>query len=124
MQTDATLTLKDVTVVIDAKYYWQALVKRFDVGQEKIRSGHLNQMYAYLKNVALRNTNPLEGILLYPKVSQSLDLTYSIGNVGLHVKTLDLNIPWKRIRDQLLGIADLRPDRPPAVFANAASALA
>src|SRR5262249_43557447 len=89
MQTDVTLTLKNVTTVIDTKFYWQALVKRFDVGHEKIRSGHLNQMYAYLKNFPLPTSEQLEGILLYPKVRQALDLSYLMGNLRLRIRTLD-----------------------------------
>src|SRR5262249_43173640 len=48
MHTDVTLRSKDRTIVIDTKYYPEALSENY--GKKRIKSDHLYQQYAYLKN--------------------------------------------------------------------------
>src|SRR5262249_51602971 len=48
MHTDVTLRSKDRTIVIDTKYYPEALSENY--GKKRIKSDHLYQLYAYLKN--------------------------------------------------------------------------
>jgi 5-methylcytosine-specific restriction enzyme subunit McrC len=54
MRSDVTLRSKHQTIVIDTKYYPEALVENY--GQQRIRSDHLYQLYAYLKNCRLACT--------------------------------------------------------------------
>jgi 5-methylcytosine-specific restriction enzyme subunit McrC len=103
MRTDVTLRSNHKTIIIDAKYYSEALVEHF--GQRKIISDHLYQLFAYLKNYKLQpSETSAEGILLYPTTSQSLDLAYVIGGHNLRIKTLQLNQPWQKIHTQLLDL--------------------
>jgi 5-methylcytosine-specific restriction enzyme subunit McrC len=98
MRTDVTLRSRYRTIVIDTKYYPEALAENY--GQKKIRSDHFYQMYAYLKNCKSQGTLP-EGILLYPTTSQSLDLAFVMGGNKMRVKTLQLNQSWQKIHAEL-----------------------
>jgi 5-methylcytosine-specific restriction enzyme subunit McrC len=101
MHTDVTLRSKTRTIVIDTKYYLEALSENF--GKKKIRSDHLYQLYAYLKNCKSHG-GPPEGILLYPTTSQHLDLAFDMGGNKLRVKTLQLDQPWQKIHAELCAL--------------------
>jgi len=67
MLTDVTLTSPRRRIVIDCKFYQNALTERF--GREKLNSSNLYQIFAYVKNQ--RNVpgwQECEGLLLYPTV--------------------------------------------------------
>jgi 5-methylcytosine-specific restriction enzyme subunit McrC len=104
MRTDVTLRSKHRTIIIDTKYYSEALAKNF--GQRKIRSDHLYQLFAYLTNCKSRSDgqSPPEGILLYPTAAQSVELSYVIGGHTLKIRTLLLNQPWQKIHAELLNL--------------------
>ena len=76
MRTDVSLRSMHRTIVIDTKYYRQTLSRY--LGNEKIRSDHLYQLFAYLKNLEGRDDpdSRAEGVLLYPTVGHALDLRY------------------------------------------------
>ena len=102
------------TVVIDATYYGETLTRRFD--SEKLRSGHLYQLFAYLKNLEARGDTDreAEGILMYPCVEQELDHRYRVPGHDLRIRTLDLAAPWPEIRRSLLRVLE-RPQESNAV---------
>jgi 5-methylcytosine-specific restriction enzyme subunit McrC len=102
MVTDVSLRSQSRTVVIDAKFWVNALSQYR--GNEKIRSAHMYQMFAYLKNLERRGGPDAnaEGILLYPVVASSFHLDYVIDGHRLRVMTINLDTSWKGIRDQLL----------------------
>ncbi len=108
MQTDITLESGDRKIIIDTKYYVEALVSRFD--SEKFRSGNLYQLYSYLRNIESKAGHPLnpvcEGVLLYPTVENSLDEKFRMGSHVLRIKTVDLNKNWKNIKMELLSICN------------------
>lgn len=104
MQTDIVATGAKRSVVIDTKYYVEAL----QTGQHKttVRSEHLYQIYAYLRHLAERRGKDsiVDGILVYPTVGTPLDLKYSIDGFGIRVRTLDLNQGWQNLRSAALEI--------------------
>jgi 5-methylcytosine-specific restriction enzyme subunit McrC len=104
MLTDITLRSERRNIIIDAKYYVEALQRHH--GQEKIRSAHLYQLFSYLENFRNRSVGAsvAEGILLYPTTSRSLDLTYTIRGHVVGIKTIQLNQPWKNIRDDMCSL--------------------
>jgi 5-methylcytosine-specific restriction enzyme subunit McrC len=106
MQTDITLESEDRKIIIDTKYYSEALVSRYD--SDKFRSSNLYQLYSYLRNIENKighHLNPVcEGVLLYPTVEYSLDEKFKIGSHILRIKTVDLNKTWKNIKNELLNI--------------------
>ena len=104
MKTDVSLSSSDRHIVLDTKYYVSTLQSYY--ASETIHSGNLYQMFAYLKNLqcAESGSRKVEGVLLYPTVSQTLDLEYLVHGQRLRVATLDLNAHWKQISQRLLGL--------------------
>lgn len=109
MQTDITLESDGRKIIIETKYYANALSSRFD-GQ-KFNSGNLYQLYSYLRNIETKSTHSknieAEGILLYPVVGYELNENYILGNHKLCVKTIDLSKSWREIEKQLFSIIDI-----------------
>jgi 5-methylcytosine-specific restriction enzyme subunit McrC len=103
MQTDVTLESSVKKIVMDAKYYKDTLAINYDA--EKIHSGNLYQLYAYLRNLEADSTDKLnsncEGILLYPTVQRELNQSYQIGNHTVRIATVDLAKDWRDIHSRL-----------------------
>jgi 5-methylcytosine-specific restriction enzyme subunit McrC len=114
MFTDVSLTSPERKVVIEAKFTPEPLQSYR--GKQTLRSAHLYQLFAYLKNLATRGgvNAHVEGILIYPRAAKDLDVSYSLDGHQVRVYTLDLNQPWRQIRDDLLGLL-ARPARAQAV---------
>ncbi|MBQ7515907.1 MAG: 5-methylcytosine-specific restriction endonuclease system specificity protein McrC [Schwartzia sp.] len=108
MQTDVTLSHRDKTLIIDAKYYSRALQSQYD--KNTLRSGHLYQIFTYVKNAAAMKgqTHEVSGMLLYAKTDESLapDQTYSMTGNTIRVETLDLNQDFSKIAAQLNRIVE------------------
>ena len=103
METDITMRSKDRTVVVDAKYYKETLV-RFR-GSEKLRSSHLYQLFTYLRHTkATDNGGRVDGALIYPAVGYSLSLDYRLPEHHVRVVAVDLNRPWPEIHQELLAV--------------------
>lgn len=102
MRTDISLRGKERCLIIDTKFYEEALRKRFDA--EKVISGHLYQVFAYLKNLEPRGgiEAKAEAMLLYPAVNQRLRLDYLIGGHRVRVCTVDLGADWHSVSAELL----------------------
>lgn len=105
MVTDITLKHGGKTLIIDAKYYAHTMQRRFDV--QSIHSGNLYQIFAYVKNLDKGNTGNVAGMLLYARTQEQItpNNKYSIGGNIIWVKTLNLNLPFTQITDQLEQIA-------------------
>lgn len=108
MQTDITLTSPARKIIIDTKYYLSPLQTYYE--KDSVRSMHLFQIHAYMTNLPSHEKarRSCEGILLYPKVQQDLDLHYDLTGYQLRVRTLDLSQPdWKKIHRDLLAMIDI-----------------
>lgn len=101
MQTDITLRGDTRTLIIDAKYYGRIMQEHHN--SESVRSAHLYQMYAYVKNMDAGHTGNVSGVLLYARTGEERipDFDYGIGGNRIAVKTLDLNKPFALIAEQL-----------------------
>jgi 5-methylcytosine-specific restriction enzyme subunit McrC len=101
MKTDIYLESKERRIIIDTKYYADALQQH--LGSASFRSGHLYQLFAYLRNeaVAGKHATPAEGMLLYPQVGSSLDARYSIHSHPVRLATIDLAQSWQAIDQRL-----------------------
>lgn len=108
METDISVRSADSTLVIETKYYAEALTTYF--GKERVRSGHLYQVFSYLKNLEARDGPDAlaSGMLLYPAVGTSLRLGYRLGGHRISVCTIDLAQDWQKIRAELLELVDTR----------------
>lgn len=104
MVMDTVLRSRSRTIVIDTKYYKDAL-QTFR-GARTVHSENLYQLLSYLANVEARDTDlpKPEGILLYPVGEVAIDLTYEILGRPVRVYTLNLAQPWQLIRTDLLNL--------------------
>ncbi|MDQ0884991.1 5-methylcytosine-specific restriction enzyme subunit McrC [Paenibacillus sp. V4I9] len=104
MKTDISLESETVKWIIDTKYSIETLSRHYDT--EKVKSANLYQLYAYLRNYErkLPQSKLLKGMLLYPKVDQSVDLVYRVSGHEVKVCTVDLSKNWRSIHERLLEI--------------------
>lgn len=102
MITDITLRSPERVVVIDAKFYKDVLVGAH--GAEKVNSGNLYQMLAYLQHTARATAAPVDGILLYPMNGAPVRLHYKLLGHDVQIVTVDLTQPWSVIHDQLIEV--------------------
>jgi 5-methylcytosine-specific restriction enzyme subunit McrC len=104
MRTDITMRAPGRTLIVDAKYY-RAILSTNRSGAAKLRSGHLYQLFTYLRQVSCDLAVPhvAEGILLYAKAGGTdLALRYEVGGYSLRAQTIDLDQPWHLIHAELL----------------------
>jgi len=106
MKTDISLMSSDGYTVIETKFVPEALQQRV-VGSEKIRSGHLYQLMAYLENIRRKRNIDPKGILLYPRVDRDIDERYRIWDLDVQIRTIDLTQEWTGIRRDLLDLVSL-----------------
>lgn len=108
MQTDITLESDERKVIIDAKFYHEALQSHYN--RESIRSGNLYQLYAYLKNLRHSNKHPknadCEGILLYPTVKRELKESYLIDGQRVTIGTINLAQGWRAVEQDLIELIE------------------
>jgi 5-methylcytosine-specific restriction enzyme subunit McrC len=107
MKTDISLIDKadKQKIIIDAKYYADIFLKSFNA--QKIRSGHLYQLFTYLNHSS--DIYFTRGILVYPTNGFTVDETYTVPiQIGSQVQestirifTLDLNQSWQGIYDRM-----------------------
>jgi 5-methylcytosine-specific restriction enzyme subunit McrC len=107
MRTDIFLTSPTRQIIIDTKYYAEALQERY--GSRTFHSGNLYQIFAYLKNVEamspyLRDT---EGILLYPAVGEKFNACYQIQGHRVQLTSINLDQSWTAIADDLRTLINL-----------------
>lgn len=104
METDISLRNSNRTLIIDAKYYKETLASYYDT--ERIHSGNLYQLFAYLKNIEAREgpDRECEGMLLYPVVSKGVRLEYQIHGHRVRICTVNLAAHWSEIREELLDL--------------------
>ena len=102
MQTDITMQKDDKTLIIDAKYYGKSMIENHD--KSTLRSAHLYQIFAYVKNMDKENTGNVSGLLLYAKTAEEVfpdSEPFVIGGNSIGARTLDLNQDFSLISQQL-----------------------
>jgi 5-methylcytosine-specific restriction enzyme subunit McrC len=107
MQTDISIERCDSKTIIDTKFYKEALITHY--GQEKIQSGHLYQMHAYLTHLEKKGgiNSSCSGILLYPTVDKDWCIPMRIfDKYRVTVCTINLNQDWNGIHKDLMNILD------------------
>jgi 5-methylcytosine-specific restriction enzyme subunit McrC len=111
MQTDVCLTKQDRKLILECKYYRETL--QISQYKQTVHSGHLYQIFSYVKNKESdEGWENCEGVLLYPTVNRTLDLSYDIQGHLIRVKTIDLNQSWQKIKQDLLTITDAKMNHP------------
>jgi len=102
MKTDISLEYSNRKIIIDTKFYKDMFGERWN--KETVHSGHLYQLFAYLKNDEYYSGRKATGILLYPKVHKSIDLSYQLHGFDVKICTVDLTQRWNEIHERLLEI--------------------
>lgn len=102
MKTDIELEKGRDKLIIDTKYYKNALHKSNFSETGTLISSNLYQIFAYVKN-ADSNYN-VSGMLLYPTVDYDLDQRYEMSGNSIYVKTVNLGEEFERIKKRLLGV--------------------
>lgn len=105
MHTDITLECKGKQLIIDTKYYPEAMQKSPHNENKTLISGNLYQIFAYVKNSDF--VGEIKGMLLYPTVGYELDENYKMSGNEIYIKTLDLNKDFIQIKEQLIKIREI-----------------
>ena len=108
MQSDIMLQRDDRVLIIDAKYYEHSMQVQFD--KHTLHSANLYQIFTYVKNkeYELREKeHTVSGMLLYAKTDEEIypNNVYQMSGNQITVRTLDLNLPFTEIAEQLDTIA-------------------
>ncbi len=110
MKTDVCLKHSGRAIIIDTKYYAEAL-KTNQYGGAKLPTENLYQIFSYLRQAA---HNPgweqAEGVLIYPRVSHDVQADFVTDGHRIRALTLDLNRPWREIHAALLAIPASQPN--------------
>ena len=105
MRTDISLMNDNRKIIIDTKFYKEAL-KKNQWGKRIINQNHLYQLTAYMNNTKVIEGQSLEGILLYPTVDDDFDHQYSRRKDGkkISIKSIDLNQDFEKIKSSLMKV--------------------
>ena len=103
MRTDLTVEWPALRLILDCKFYAEALATHHD--KERLHAGNLYQMVAYLKNqAAVPGWECAEGILLYPAVDHALDYRYTLLGHQVRIASVDLDQSWREIHTMLADV--------------------
>ncbi len=103
MLTDISLISQDHVLIIDAKFYQDALVARKSLNF-KYRRDHLSQLMEYLRISSRKYAKQASGVLIYPTVGVDLNDFGFIEGYPISVCTIDLSKDWQHIKKNLLQI--------------------
>lgn len=104
MQSDITLQKGNRVLIIDAKYYSHTTQAQYD--KHTIHSNNLYQIFTYVKNTDYNFgevPHKVSGMLLYAKTEEEIqpNYVYQMHGNQIEVKTLDLNLQFSQIAEQL-----------------------
>lgn len=103
MKTDISFLGPRGKTIIECKF--GLVVSRGQFESDRLRSGHLYQLHAYLTNLPdLPENEGCGGLLLYPSNGVSYSLEYRALNRVIRVATLDLEQQWPQIEQDLRGL--------------------
>ena len=93
-------------IVIDTKF--NALLTNGWYREDRLRSGYVYQIYAYLRSQEGEPVaNSAEGLLLHPSVSgETIDEAVQIQGHVIRFSTVDLSLPAGKIRERLLAVIE------------------
>ena len=109
METDVCLQSQDRAIILDTKFYSQALKVGW-LGAAKLDPTNLYQLFTYLRQRASEpGWEHAEGILLYPRTTRDFGLEFTTHGHRIRALTLDLAQPWKKIYASLMKIVTAEP---------------
>ena len=105
MEADVILESPDRRIILDTKFYSDALARGRGSGTGKLHSPNLYQLLAYLRN--RQATRPAgarhDGILLYPQVGEE-PLRAEVWPEGFRIqaRTVDFSEDWRGVHEEML----------------------
>lgn len=102
MKTDIELEGMGKKLIIDTKYYVNALSKSNFSETRILISSNLYQIFTYVKNTEYEGK--VGGMLLYPTVDYDLNQKYKMSGNNIYIKTVNLGEDFDRIKSRLLSI--------------------
>lgn len=104
MQSDIHLQKGNTVLIIDAKYYSHTTQAKYD--KHTLHSNNMYQIFTYVKNRDYEfgdEEHTVSGMLLYAKTEEEIqpNNVYQMHGNQITVKTLDLNLPFREISNQL-----------------------
>lgn len=109
MQSDIHLQMRNIVLIIDAKYYSRTTQTQYD--KHTLHSNNMYQIFTYVKNRDYDfgdEEHKVSGMLLYAKTEEEIqpDNVYQMHGNQITVRTLDLNLPFAKIAEQLNTIVE------------------
>ena len=105
MTADVILESPERRIILDTKYYKDALAHGRGSGTGKLHSGNLYQLLAYVRNRQATRPDGAghDGILLYPQVgSTSLRADIRLEGFRVQARTVNLDQDWRGIHAEML----------------------
>jgi 5-methylcytosine-specific restriction enzyme subunit McrC len=105
METDVCLHSPGRAIILDTKFYAQAL-KAGAFGTARLSPANLYQLFTYLRQRAAEpGWEQAEGVLLYPRTNRDFAVEFTTHGHRIRALTLDLAQPkWMDIHDRLMQI--------------------
>lgn len=109
MQSDIYLQMGNIVLIIDAKYYSHTTQTQYD--KHTLHSNNMYQIFTYVKNRDYDfgdEEHKVSGMLLYAKTEEEIQPgnVYQMHGNQITVRTLDLNLPFAEIAEQLNTIVE------------------
>lgn len=105
METDICLSNESSRLIIECKFYESALQSRKVSGEEttgKFISGHVFQLYAYLKNLEIKHQSQTAGMIIYPENGKKISALYKLQGHDVLIKTINLAMSSAEIELDLI----------------------
>ena len=101
MMTDVCISGPGRAIILDTKFYATSLAGTA-YGSDKLRAGHLYQLFAYLRHRAHEpGWEKAEGVLLYPRVERHFAPEFTTHGHRIRALIVNLYQPWRQIEREL-----------------------
>lgn len=109
MRPDVMIRYENTTLVLDAKYYEKSMQGNQFTDKKTVHSNNLYQIFTYVKNKDVNQDGSVMGMLLYAKTDEEIipHEKYEMSGNKIYIRTLDLNVKFDAIKEQLDEIAKL-----------------
>jgi 5-methylcytosine-specific restriction enzyme subunit McrC len=104
METDICLASPEEKLIVDAKFYVDPFTRGRHDGRERLRSAHIYQLLAYVKNIPREPEQTVAGMLVYAKTGEETTARIEIQGHRIVVATVDLTRSPDEIRDRLTAL--------------------
>lgn len=105
MNTDITLTKDNHRLIIDTKFYSEALQKNYLSENRTFISSNIYQIFTYVKNSVFKGK--VSGMLLYPTVEYEIEQEYRLEGNRLYIRTVNLDERFEEIYKRLMNINNI-----------------